>query len=487
MLSILSTWPEVAVAVATIYLVHKVIKEEFISPLAKVPGPRPASLNKIILSIRQLYHMQFVGATEAHRTYGPIVRVGPKTIWISDSTMIRKVNSSYQYNKGEDYESFRVGEIGLFTTRDANFHRVRKRLMLPAFTPAALNDLEPIIYDMGLHLMIQRLYEYADNGQAVDLMDLLKKMTLDTIGEVSFGKSFGLLSEKQEHHPIFDWINSRFAVGVQRVMLGRIHIPFLSSKWQRDINAFDNYVLEAIEKRRASQSDARRDTLQQLMEAVDEETGATLSDSDLITEAISLIIAGTDTTALGITWIMHYLLSHPECLHRLTEEILQLYPDPQTRIAYRDVISLPYLDAVLHEVFRIEPAAPQGMPRVIPKEGTTLGNYFIPGGTVAFVSLGVMQMNSQIFPNPHEFKPERWLDCTPEQLAVMKQNIMPFLVGPRACLGRNLAWMELRMVVVELIRHFTFTPSSDNDMTPTYDGPARPRGKKYVVTPVRRV
>jgi cytochrome P450 len=82
---------------------------------------------------------------------------------------------------------------------------------------------------------------------------------------------------------------------------------------------------------------------------------------------------------------MHFLLEHPETFKRLAEEVKSFYPDLDTRIAYKDVLSMKYLDAVFHESMRLRPIAPHGMPRIIAEGGTTLDGYFVPGGVSTYI------------------------------------------------------------------------------------------------------
>ncbi|KAI8050243.1 cytochrome P450 [Syncephalis plumigaleata] len=171
-------------------------------------------------------------------------------------------------------------------------------------------------------------------------MNLLRSMTFDITGEVSFGKTFGLLEENQECHPIIEWINDRMAYNSWRYVLGYMFASFMFPKLTNSVEALDNYARAAIHKRRMTGSNERKDTLQQLIEAVDEETGATMSDEGIKSEAILLILAGTDTTAMTITWAIHFLIENPICAGRLLDEIRAIYPDPNKRISHRDMARL---------------------------------------------------------------------------------------------------------------------------------------------------
>ncbi|RKP25091.1 cytochrome P450, partial [Syncephalis pseudoplumigaleata] len=104
---------------------------------------------------------------------------------------------------------------------------------------------------------------------------------------------------------------------------------------------------------------------------------------------------------------------------------------------YDAIQDLPYLNAVLHESLRINPITASGFDRDTPEGGGMLDGYYIPEGTTVLTSILTLQRDKEVFPEPLVFKPERWIDASPEQLQVMQKHFIPFLVGPRACLGRK--------------------------------------------------
>ncbi|KAI9591714.1 cytochrome P450 [Syncephalis fuscata] len=451
-------WLELTALAGIGCFVYTLIEQDYISPLAKVPGPRISALTEFILNMKLIYAQENTDILKLHNAYGPIVRTGPNTIWVSSANLIRKVNGSHKYLKGKGYNFLRIGKANLFNTRDPGYHRTQKRLMLPAFTSSALSAIEPLIIDVGVARLVERIRAHADSGSAVDLMNLIRNMTFDVIGEVGFGKTFGLLEENKEQHPIIQWINDTVAYVARHYMLGKLFSPRMFPNLTRSVESFENYARDAIQRRRQAGSNRRKDTLQNLLK---------LSMRKLVPQwqmkILDQSIAGTDTTAITLT-----------CL-----------PDPNTRISYNDIAPMRYLDAVFHEAMRLRPVIAHGMPRVVPQEGATLDDYFVPGGTTVMVSTIAMHMNEQIFPDPHKFYPDRWLNASPEQLAIMKINFAPFSVGPRACIGRNLAWMELRLTLVELLRHFTLVPSLKNDMQPVFSSTTNPRGNQFIVQPYR--
>ncbi|KAI8056658.1 cytochrome P450 [Syncephalis plumigaleata] len=482
--SVLATtsWWEIGAVVALAYAVHKIIKFEVQSPLAKLPGPRPSFLSIVYYSARQLFVGDIDAFLNMHAKYGTVVRAGPNTVWVSSAAGIRKLFSSHAYAKAPVYDAFKVGGDNLFSTRDVDYHKVQKRLMLPGYTPMALNQLEPLISKVGIENLVTRLTRHAKAGEVVDLMDLLQCMTFDVIGEIGFGKSFDLLSDDKEQHPIMQWMTMAGHDGMMKVLLGPLYHPVLFPNNVHSLDSLLKFARETIKKRRDNGDVGRNDTLQKMIDAVDEETGATMSEEQLVAQSIMLMVAGTDTTAATITWTMHLLFEHPEYLRKLYDEIKSVYPDHSTPISHDDIQSLPYLDAVLHESMRLRPIAAHGMTRLVPEGGIVIDGHYIPAGTNVITSVVSLHHTESVFPNPTVFNPDRWI-TTPEELAELKQHWVAFSVGPRSCIGRSLAWMELRLAVVELVRRFTFTPIDGYNMTPVFHFILRPKDARLMVKP----
>ncbi|TVY17350.1 Pisatin demethylase [Lachnellula arida] len=124
-----------------------------------------------------------------------------------------------------------------------------------------------------------------------------------------------------------------------------------------------------------------------------------------------------------------------------------------------------YMDAVIHASLRVHPNTGLVLERVVPKEGTTIDGYALPGGTIVGVNTWVIHRNKAIFGDDVDvFRPERWLEASDERLIVMKRNLFSFGAGPRMCIGRNIAMMQIGKFMVEFYRNFnaTFThPEED--------------------------
>ena len=178
-------------------------------------------------------------------------------------------------------------------------------------------------------------------------------------------------------------------------------------------------------------------------------TPSGISTAELESTVRQLIVGAADTAATNLTSSTYYLLSHPAALSRLVNEIRTAFPT-NSSITKDTVATLPYLNAVLNECLRILPPLPGNMRRIAPREGCYISGHFIPGNTIVCYDLYAGGRSSSLFARPHEFLPERYLaDCPDEFKDDKRKAYQPFSVGPRNCLGKNLAYIEMRMVLAK--------------------------------------
>lgn len=164
------------------------------------------------------------------------------------------------------------------------------------------------------------------------------------------------------------------------------------------------------------------------------------------------MMAGTETTATALCGITYHLARNPTSLARLTNEIRSAFPD-YASISMEGLARLPYLRAVLHEGLRMYPPVPTKLPRRTPPGGVTIMGEYIPGDVVVGQHQLSVNRSEQNFKHPYEFRPERWMgdaEFRDDRLDAME----PFSSGPRACLGKNLAWHEMRLMLAAVVLEF---------------------------------
>lgn len=148
---------------------------------------------------------------------------------------------------------------------------------------------------------------------------------------------------------------------------------------------------------------------------------------------------------------MARLIWNPTCYEKLTKEIRTTFHD-EAAITFKAITSLPYLNACIEEILRAHPPVVAGPPRIVPPGGDTIDGIWVPGGTTVSVGQWSTCHSAKHFKEPDSFLPERWID--PAYSSDVKKAVQPFSAGPRNCLGKNLAYMEMRLVVARLFWNF---------------------------------
>ncbi|RKP10249.1 cytochrome P450 [Thamnocephalis sphaerospora] len=248
----------------------------------------------------------------------------------------------------------------------------------------------------------------------------------DSIGEVSSGRSFEtLLMEKDGREPkVIHWINDTAALGVAKYALGDLCQPWLLPRMFDSERQLVEFARSAIQQRysdKLGQNGRPKDVLQRLIDAVDPETGGCLTEDQLIAE-----IGGTETAGRTLTWSVNFLMENPQSAERLAEELRQALPDRDQPVTYAQVKNLPYLDAVLHETLRMRSPAVGTMRATLPG-GVDLCGHFIPEGRTIFVSFYCIHHFPKVYgKDASQFRPERWIDSSAEQLAHMRRMFFAF-------------------------------------------------------------
>jgi benzoate 4-monooxygenase len=224
----------------------------------------------------------------------------------------------------------------------------------------------------------------------------------------------------------------------------------------KGLEAVDNLAGIAIARVKARLDDpppvSRKDLLARLMEGRDEK-GEPLGRQELTAEALTQLIAGSDTTSNSSCALLYHVARTPGVLQKLQAELDIAIPDSISVPTFELVRDLPYLQAVINEALRIHSTSSIGLPRQVPDDspGVRLCGYYFPPGTVLSVPNYTMHHSPSIWGrDADEFRPERWEGVTARQ----KNAFNPFSYGPRACVGRNVAEMEMKLIAATWARRY---------------------------------
>jgi cytochrome P450 len=206
-----------------------------------------------------------------------------------------------------------------------------------------------------------------------------------------------------------------------------------------------------------------------------------LREDEIAQEAGNLIVAGSDTTAVSLTYLTWAVL-HPRntrVRERLLAEVNTLPQDAP----FSEIAQLQYLRAVVDECLRLFCAAPGSLPRAVPEPGVTLGKYFIPAGTTVSTQAFTLHRDANIFADPEVFNPDRWLDASAE----MRSAYVPFGAGSRTCIGMHLALLEMQLAAFVFLKRMpearlASVQEADRDMEFENYFLIAPRGHKCEVT-----
>jgi cytochrome P450 len=176
------------------------------------------------------------------------------------------------------------------------------------------------------------------------------------------------------------------------------------------------------------------------------------TDKRMIAEAESLVGAGTLTSAHMLALTSYFVLANPGVRDKLVEELEMVMPDPDSQPSQQIFEGLPYLNAVMDEGFRLSYGSMHRLSRSHAKDALQYGDYVIPPGTPVGYSPYLIHTNPSIFPDPHSFKPERWLGIPSDERQKLRSYLSNFGRGSRQCVGMRLAYSEIYLTMGYLFR-----------------------------------
>lgn len=352
----------------------------------------------------------------------------------------------------------------LFTTRSEQYHAHLKRSSVTAYSMTSLADLEPYVQPV-IDLFLQRISEVGKDGvEPFDIGTWVQYFAFDALGEINFSEQLGFLKTGTDVGKSIGTIDGLLAylsvVGqapwMHKVLLGNplIHkvLPLESS------NEVQNFAIKMINKRiNGEQTEVKRDILARLLE-VNQKDESKLKFEEIIALTTTNLIAGSDSTAIGLRAILYLLCRNPEAYSKLQKEIDDAFDSGtiSSPVKYSEGARLEYLNAVVTEALRAHAATGFVLEREVPKGGATIAGQFIPAGTIVGINSWVMHANKQVYGEDAEsFRPERWFESE-ERVREMKRCNMAFGAGPRVCIGRNISMMEIVKFIPALMRMYDF-------------------------------
>ncbi|KAF2088093.1 cytochrome P450 3A3 [Saccharata proteae CBS 121410] len=442
-----------------------------------IPAPFPAAWTNLWLLWQCRKGERYLAVHDAHKTLGKLVRIQPHHVSVADPTAIPIIyGHGNGFLKSEYYDAFVSIQRGLFNTRDRAEHSRKRKTVSHTFSAKSVGQFEQYMHG-NLDMLVAQWDKMSNQAKGgyfdMDALHWFNYLAFDIIGDLAFGAPFGMLKEGKDfaevretpdsepkYAPAIEVLNRRGEVSGTIGILPQIkpyakYIP--DPFFYKGVEAVQNLAGIAVARVNQRLKDAdkvdRVDLLARLMEGRDEK-GEKLGREELTAEALTQLIAGSDTTSNTSCALLFHCLKHPQVVEKLQRELDQAIPNIETVPDFSMVKDLPYLDAVIKETMRIHSTSSLGLPRIVPPgPGVNVAGHHFPQGTVLSVPAYTMHHSKEIWgPDADEFRPERWEKATEEQ----KAAFIPFSYGPRACVGRNVAEMELALIVSTVFRRYEF-------------------------------
>lgn len=359
---------------------------------------------------------------------------------------------------------------GIFLSEGEEHQRQRK-ILAPLFHHRRVLDYADIITACTSSL----LEEWKD-GATLNLADEMMRLTQWIISKILFDAD--VTGEERELGEALTLTFQYFSAAVTNPLRLPLSWPTLQNRRvQRALARINATIYRMIEERRHS-AEEHGDLLSALLRARDEEQGTSLSNRQVRNEALSLFVAGHETTANALTWCWYLLSQHPDISAKMQAEGNRVLAGRLPTVA--DLPNLPYTLQVLKETLRLYPPVYAFTRRA--KSSVQVGSYRIPKGASVVISPYTLQRRPQFYPEPERFDPERF---APEQEQKLpRYAYLPFGAGAHICLGMHFAQLEGHLLLATMAQHLTFEFVGSRPVEPEPLLTLRPKGE--VLMRIRR-
>lgn len=444
------------------------------------PGPKPLPILGNVLRFGNEKNILF-HFIDLWREYGDVshVKLGSQHIYVvvePEHVHHVLVKNPNNYIKGKGYTGFRllVGQ-GLVTS-DGDLWRNQRRLMQPSFTPRSIVQF----FDMMVETTARMLERWHDSirrrASALHMDAEMMQLTMSIISRAIFGVDLGVEAAEvgEAFHDAFAFVTAR----TMSAFALPLSIPLPAHRrFQRSLQIIDDFVERQIANGR---SQPGGDTLLSiLLQARDEETGQGMSERQLRDEVVTLFLAGFETTARSLTWGWYLLSRHPQVQDRLIAEVDAVLGGRRPTV--EDLYHLPYTRKVVDETLRLyPPTALLGRQIVV---DDVIGNIHVHAGGIIMLVPYLTHRLPTLWPDPERFDPERF---RPEAAALRpKSAYIPFISGPRICLGNNFALMEMTLAFAMAAQRYRLQSTTAVEIGVAFRGSACPTAPLHLIPHLR--
>ncbi len=398
---------------------------------------------------------------DVYRVFAPSRGVYNYVINHPDDVKHVLLSNHRNYTKGEGMDRVKILLGNGIMTSEGDFWRRQRRMMQPCFHRRVIDRFGQLIHDVN-EKFATRWAAKAASGEPINLTDDVSELTLEIVLHSIFGPDLERL-ERQ---------------------LGANPFEVVAKEQNRDLKfafrfrSLTKLVAELIDRRRLEAS-SHEDFLSMLMAARDRDNHTTMSDKELIDEVMTLIVAGHETTAAALTWTWYLISQHPQTAAELEAEADRTGGGVLRLDAAE---SLDFTRQVVQEALRLYPPGWLFTRRTIERD--ELGGYAIDARTDVFISPYMLHRHPAFWSDPEEFRPQRFAGIDAKERH--RFAFLPFSVGPRHCIGENMAMFEMLVHLNRMVRSFRLTRLDAGPIELEAQINLRPRSSLMMRVEVRR-
>ena len=484
-----------------------------------IKGPSPSfPLGNLGTFIKVPWVVLYENWTKVYGKVFGIYEITKPALVVSDAEIVKEImiKKFDHFTDRREIGGHKFGKLILINRRGDDWRRVRQ-ILSPTFTASKMKAMFPLMEECYQQLD-QAMEQVSKTNKPIVIKELYNKMTSTVVARCAFATKINPFTNPDD--PVLQNLTGFFKVGLRPLMLFVFPVWLLDlMNWTFPDKHSFLYICDLcrsiVRQRRTNKRNQDYPDLLQLMmdakvgsspiketvpdneahhmveDTLHKESGlinestAFLDEDEIVANSSLFLAAGFETTATTLNFSTYCMAKHPHVQEKLHQEVKNVYENSNNHITYENVTAIPYLDAFVSEVLRFLP------PAIIPEReansDVVLSNGIkIEKGTLVKFPIYTIHHNPEYFPKPDEFQVERFLPENREK--IIPGSYLPFMVGPRNCIGMRFALMQIKMTLAKLILKYKFTLEKDPMMIePTFvnAGPLL-RFKENVIVNIER-
>jgi len=450
--------------------------------IADLPGPQGLPFLGNALQFRSpSLHLELEAWAAQYGPYYQLRAAGRRILVVSDHQVVASVLRDRPAAFSRTARLREIGQEmglqpGVFSAEGEDWMRQR-RMVMAGFDPGHVRAYYPALVKVAQRL-VKRWTQAAQRQETIVLQSDLMRYTVDTIAGLAFGAVVDTLGADgdviQQHlDKVFPALFRRITAPIPLWRIFPSRADRALARSMVEVNkAVDNFIAQARLRMQAEpQRHTQPQNLLEAMLAAADRPDSGLSDAQVAGNVMTMLLAGEDTTANTIAWMIYLLWTHPQALAKACDEVRSKVRDCQ-QPSMDEVVDLEFIEACIHETMRLKPVGPQ-----LPLQANAdvvVGDVQVSKGTIVINLLRRDSVREDLVPRASRFEPERWLQSDNPA----KRSSTPFGAGPRICPGRYLAMLEMKIAMTALLGHF------DIEFVGTADGQTPRERLSFAMMPV---